>query len=499
MSQLRISGLASGLDTDQVVKDLTKAKRANVESLKQQRTVMEWQRDAYREMNKKLLNFRSEHIRTLQREDVLMPKTLTISGNSSAVQAVATTDAVQGTIELSVARLATAASHRSVGDIRVHPSFDAAKPLATEMAEGRIATVDLTQTFSINGTEIAIHSGDTLHKVLEKINTQTNVTAFYDSVTGNVSLTSKNTGRTNGVGGDLDVIHVTGAFATDVLRLQDGTNQTAAVNAQLTINGIATERTSNTIGIQGVDVQLTGVSGGTPTRIEVRANMEAAIGSMKKFIQEYNTLIGSMQSTLSEARHRDFLPLTDEQRKEMSDTEIEMWEKKAKSGMLRNDAITNAALSQMRMALGEKVNGVALTLSEIGITTGSFRERGKLTVRNESALRTALENNPERVFAMLNANDGTRKGILTKMEEAIGGALKKFGDRAGTSAVIDTGAFRPDAMIGRRMGEIDARIKQETRRADELESRYYKQFTALEAAMQRFSSQSNYLAGQLQK
>jgi flagellar hook-associated protein 2 len=54
-------------------------------------------------------------------------------------------------------------------------------------------------------------------------------------------------------------------------------------------------------------------------------------------------------------------------------------------------------------------------------------------------------------------------------------------------------------MIGRRMGEIDARIKQETRRADELESRYYKQFTALEAAMQRFSSQSNYLAGQLQK
>ena len=40
----RITGLASGLDTERIVKDLLKASRAKVDAVKQQKTILEWKR-----------------------------------------------------------------------------------------------------------------------------------------------------------------------------------------------------------------------------------------------------------------------------------------------------------------------------------------------------------------------------------------------------------------------------------------------------------------------
>ena len=57
---MRISGLASGMDIDSIVSDMMKIKKMPLDKLKQEKQVMEWQRDDYREMNTLLLNFRSE-------------------------------------------------------------------------------------------------------------------------------------------------------------------------------------------------------------------------------------------------------------------------------------------------------------------------------------------------------------------------------------------------------------------------------------------------------
>ena len=57
---MRISGLASGMDIDSIVSDMMKIKKMPLDKLKQEKQVMEWQRDDYREMNTSLLNFRSE-------------------------------------------------------------------------------------------------------------------------------------------------------------------------------------------------------------------------------------------------------------------------------------------------------------------------------------------------------------------------------------------------------------------------------------------------------
>ena len=56
---MRISGMASGLDIDTMVKNLMTAERMPLDKLKQKKQTIEWQRDDYRSMNTLLLDFRS--------------------------------------------------------------------------------------------------------------------------------------------------------------------------------------------------------------------------------------------------------------------------------------------------------------------------------------------------------------------------------------------------------------------------------------------------------
>ncbi len=53
-SPMRIGGLASGMDIDQIVSDLMRAERIKVDKLYQQKQVMEWQKADYRDINLKL-------------------------------------------------------------------------------------------------------------------------------------------------------------------------------------------------------------------------------------------------------------------------------------------------------------------------------------------------------------------------------------------------------------------------------------------------------------
>ena len=56
----RFTGLASGMDIDSIVEKLMKAESAKMEKLQQQKQKYEWQRDSYRDINRKMEAFRSE-------------------------------------------------------------------------------------------------------------------------------------------------------------------------------------------------------------------------------------------------------------------------------------------------------------------------------------------------------------------------------------------------------------------------------------------------------
>lgn len=106
----------------------------------------------------------------------------------------------------------------------------------------------------------------------------------------------------------------------------------------------------------------------------------------------------------------------------MSDKEIELWEEKAKSGLLRSDSLLSSILSEMRMALGAAVerSGGAVSLRQMGITTGAWYEYGRLYL-DENKLRSALTEDPDAVRELFTQQGGEGKtaGIARRLTEVL--------------------------------------------------------------------------------
>ena len=59
--------------------------------------------------------------------------------------------------------------------------------------------------------------------------------------------------------------------------------------------------------------------------------------AIKTMVEDYNKIVESVYKEMTTKPNRDYQPLTDEQKKEMSKEQIEKWEEKAKEGLLFAD------------------------------------------------------------------------------------------------------------------------------------------------------------------
>jgi flagellar hook-associated protein 2 len=74
-NKTRVTGLASGLDTEKLVSDLMKAERIPINKLSEKKQVTEWQRDAYREITSGIKALKDEYL------DVIKPESYMLSQN----------------------------------------------------------------------------------------------------------------------------------------------------------------------------------------------------------------------------------------------------------------------------------------------------------------------------------------------------------------------------------------------------------------------------------
>lgn len=168
-------------------------------------------------------------------------------------------------------------------------------------------------------------------------------------------------------------------------------------NGIVTINGeVINNVTSNVFTINGVQLTLLDVtkdSNGTdiPANVKTQSDPDKALESIKGFMDDYNALIKALNTKVNETRYRDFKPLSDEQKKEMKENDIDSWTVKAKSGLFKNNDIITSLLSKMREAITEKLG----SLNAIGITTGNYMENGKLVIADETKLKNAISANPQ--------------------------------------------------------------------------------------------------------
>lgn len=363
----------------------------------------------------------------------------------------------------------------------------------------RYATFGI-QTYTSKGEiheTFFITENDTLQSVMRKVNeSSAGVTMFYDSFSDRVTLTRKETGNFNEDGPE---INVSGEFLVNTLKFDADSEETGGENAIFTINGLKTERTSNTFEMNGVTFTLkqtfsTADSSNQPVSIVINNDTESVIANIKEFVEKYNELLTEIQGKLKEERYRNYKPLTDLEREQLTEKQQEKWEEMARSGLLRNDPILSSALSSMRMDVYSTVetHGLFRHLSNIGITTtANYLDGGKLQL-NEDKLREALETDPEAVEKLFRGNEtDAGKGIIQRLYETVNDTMNKIYEKAGRST-----ATNQQFSIGRQLISLENQIDRFEERLKQIEDRYWRQFTAMEKAIQRANEQALYLMQQ---
>lgn len=492
---LRIGGLASGMDIDSLVSDLMKAERIPLDKMYQQKQLIEWQRDDYREMNKLLNELDDEIFDGIFRQFTFLKKTVT-SSDETKVTATAVNASANTTTTIEVQQLASAASWSSN-----NLNFtSAARTLQFEVQDPgetttRTVTIELTAT-------------DTLDDLVTKINQSSlGVTAMkediYDSDSGTYVETLVLTRNKTGSGGYIKALDAaTQSFMENDLGFAFGADDimdptTAGQNAVVKVNGYQMEKTSNSFTINGINYTIKNTTT-DPVTISTATDVDAILDKIVTFVDKYNEVIEKVNGELTEERYRDYKPLTDKQKEEMTEKQIELWEEKARSGMLRNDSILSGGLNQMRVDLYSAVTHSDIVegfsqLSEIGIETSSnYLDRGKLII-NETKLREKIQENPDAVYKLFMA-DGTtfeEKGIARRLRDTIDNTIERVEDKAG-----NTLSTNQQFTLGKRLIDIDERINAFEERLIEIENRYWRQFTAMEKAIQRMNEQSMYLMQQ---
>ena len=259
---MRVGGLASGMDIDSLVEKLMTAERAPLNKLQQKKTTYEWQRDAYRSVNTKLRTFDTYIADNLVLKS-LTSKTATTS-NSNLVSATATGTA-SGSLSIEgVSQLATAA--RAVGDqVSAIGSTKMNDLIGTGTKTIELSAIKADGTMPSEATKIEITDGMTVDQFVSKVNaSNAGVNAVFEN--GRFSFTAKNSGDNKaGSGQEIEmseaskqIFHGLGFFK-GIDEAFDSTKDfqtTEGKNAIFQVNGIATERASNSFTISGYQVTL---------------------------------------------------------------------------------------------------------------------------------------------------------------------------------------------------------------------------------------------------
>lgn len=300
-------------------------------------------------------------------------------------------------------------------------------------------------------------------------------------------------------------------FASTDVPYQKALKDKLAAEADVTANdkklAAATQRENDAIEALNYANSLPGGdSGAAAVTLTATTDTQAMTDQIREFVTKYNEMIEGFNDLLKENKYRAYAPLTNEQREEMSENEQKLWDEKAKSGLLRNDSILREGVSQMRATFMSPVGGLGDktidALAEIGITTTkNYSDGGKLTI-DEKKLADAIAKDPDQVAKIFSQSgeikekdvDGHKvtedsRGIAYRLRDAMKDMTAKIEKTAGRATMTDH-----EYALGKKIIDSNNRMSKLESRLQDIETRYWKQFTAMEQAINKANSQSSYFA-----
>ena len=382
-----------------------------------------------------------------------------------------------------------------------------------------------TDGLVINGVKISGVTADTsIQGMIDKINTNKDVgvKASYLSSTNQFVLISSETGSGREIqleGASADIF---GAVKDAAGNYTDG-NFEMGKNAQVLVsygNGISTmiESSSNTFDLEGLRVTVSQEFGNVTqdasgvwnsdrskaVTFSAKADVAGVTETVKKFIEEYNEMIKEINTQVTTRPDKSYGPLTEEQKDEMSDKSIENWEKKAKQGLLYNDATMRALSLDMQGVLTNLMaNGANYKdLEEMGITiSDDYLDGGTITF-DEAKFKAAMTSDPEKVSNVFTGGGDIKKGLASIIEDTLTPYATKYANRNGNSygrLIEEAGSEKiplsiMNNQIYKDLKEMQSVLDTLNARLASEQDRYISQFTTMETLINQMNSQASYLA-----
>lgn len=453
MGSIVTSGVGSGLDIQGLVQQLIQAEggpktlRLNAQEAKVQAKL-----SALGTLRSALASFR-DTVTTLKDVAKFQGRDVTLSSHDF-LSATATSSAVPGSYAIEVEQLASAHKLQSTGV----PSASTVVGTGTLniVTGGKIFDVVIdSESNTLAGIAAAINSSAASANLL--------ATVITGAGEARLTITARAPGSANAItitqsGGDNGLATlVYPPSGTGLTQLQ------AAQNAQARVDGVLVSSTTNTLSgaITGVDVALDEANeDGKTTQLTVGYDRAAARKTIDEFAKSYNAVVDAIKSVSSyNAETRE-------------------------GGPLFGDAGVRNIVHQLRRELTSNVSGLTGPfdmLAEVGVTADLS---GKLSV-DGTKLDAAFAADFDAIGELFAAKD---VGIAVKLDKLLAPYLDSDGVFDSRTAGLKTS-----------IDDINDRREALNERLAALQTRYTKQFNALDSLMSQLQGTSNFLTQQLSR
>lgn len=439
--------------------------------------------------------------------------TITPDGNPDGSSTVAITAADRGILgSNSVFGIKNGESNRlnlsaKIAESGLNPGkvLDTGEPMTIKNGDGDLITLK-------DSKGNALSWDSSISDILSAINNtkELGITVSYQSNSDKFVIQSTEQGAsgTINLSGELaDVL-----FGVDIAG-KEVKGQDAVIRVKYAGSDMETEvtRGSNTVSIDGMNITVkntfgydsTGnyVAGTEAVTFDAKVDTDATAAIVKEMVNAYNETLALINGEVNQKPDRAYSPLTDEQREEMSESQIEKWETEAKKGLLFNDTDVRGLADSLRFIIPSNLR---TEFEKMGITVSTnYADNGKL-VFNETEFKAALEKDPDAVKDAFTAassknEDGTTNpgGLMTSMKTIMDRYASMMGATKGILVERAGSTYAPTSVLQNGIQkQIDGINDYIDRLKDKLameQDRYVSQFTALETLISQMNSQSSYL------
>lgn len=535
---IRMTGMVSGLDTDSIVKELVSAYSTKKEKYEKEQTKLGWKQEIWKDLNKEVNTF-YKSVGNLRFAGGYSTKKTTSSDTTKATVS-AGSNAVTGTQKLHV--LSTAQSGYLTGGKITASDSSAKVTSSTKLSELGFTEGETALKFTAKdkdgkdiSTDIKLSKDSTISDAVKALR-DVGLNASFDENNGRIFLSSSATGastdfslKSDGSDASKNLLN-TLALNTDASEVTEASKRATKIDgsdAAIVLNGVVYTSSSNNFSINGLSISVNAVTDSvdlskaktngsldadkisdmlvnTPLNdseaisITTSTDTQGIYDKIKDFITGYNNIINKMTKLYNADSAGNYEPLTDDEKSEMSDSEIEKWETKIKDSLLRRDSTLSTVMSAMTTAMsgGATVNGKTYFLSNFGISTLGYMnaaeneqnayhidgdEDDENTSGNTDKLMTALNSDPDTVVDFM-------KQMATNLYNAI--------DKQMTSTTLRSKySIYNDKEMTTQYKNYTTTIKEWETKISDKEDYYYKKFSSMESALSKLNSQTSSLSG----